>query len=64
MLAGWGFFAFSLVGITNGIADYWSTFFWGMVLFGIGMGVTVVPLTTAVMGSVSQSFAGTASGVK
>lgn len=63
VIAGSGFFVFSLIGITRGIGDYGSTFFWGMMLFGIGMGITVVPLTTAVMGSVPQSFAGTASGV-
>ena len=62
-LAGFGFFSFSLVGVTRGMEEYWTTFFGGMVLFGIGMGVTVVPLTTAVMNAVPQNHAGTASGV-
>jgi EmrB/QacA subfamily drug resistance transporter len=51
------------VGLTPGPAAYWSTFFPGMVLFGLGMALTVVPLTTAVMTAVPDHYAGTASGV-
>lgn len=62
-LAGLGYVLLGLVGLTDGPASYWSTFFPGIMLLGIGMGITVAPLTTAVMGSVATHLAGTASGV-
>jgi MFS family permease len=62
-LTGLGFLLLALVGLTHGAADYWKTFFPGIVVFGLGMAVTVAPLTTAVMGSVPPLYAGTASGV-
>jgi hypothetical protein len=54
---------FSLPGMTGGAADFWTTFFPGIVALGLGMGLTAAPLTTAVMGSVGDEHAGTASGV-
>ncbi len=58
-----GFFLFSTIGITSGSEEYWSTFFLPFVLIGVGMGITVAPLTTAVMGSVSEDNTGIASGI-
>ena len=58
-----GFFLFSTYGITEGPSDYWHTFFISFSLLGIGMGITVAPLTTAVMGAVSPNSAGIASGI-
>jgi MFS family permease len=53
----------ALVGQTDGAGDYWTTYFPGVALFGLGMGLTVAPLTTTVMGSVASHFSGTASGI-
>ncbi len=62
-IVGLAFVEWSLVGITRGPADYWTTYFPGTLLWGLGMGLTVAPLTTAVMGSVATHHSGTASGV-
>jgi EmrB/QacA subfamily drug resistance transporter len=42
---------------------YWATYFPGIAVLGIGMGIAVAPLTTAVMTSVEDHQAGVASGV-
>jgi EmrB/QacA subfamily drug resistance transporter len=53
----------STIGVTAGPSDFWTTFFPGIFLFGIGLGLTVTPLTTTVMGALDTHLAGTASGV-
>ncbi len=62
-VVGIGFLLLSGVGRTDGPADFWTTFFPGIVVFAAGMTLTVVPLTTTVMGAVADRNAGTASGV-
>lgn len=62
-IAGAGLLLLSFVKQTAGPSDYWATFFPGIFVLGLGMSFTVAPLTVAVMGSVSDHFSGTASGV-
>jgi len=47
----------------SGQNTYWTTLFPAICLLGIGMGVTLAPLTTAVMASVDEHHAGMASGL-
>ncbi len=62
-IVGVGFLLLARVGRTAGPAEFWTTFFPGIVVFAAGMTLTVVPLTTTVMGAVADRNAGTASGV-
>lgn len=63
LIVGLGFFLISLVGITNGPTDYFTSFFPGILGIGLGMGITVAPLTGTVMGAVDSSHSGIASGI-
>lgn len=60
VIAAAGFLLFVVPGVR---AHYWVSFFPAFIILGIGMAVSVAPLTTLVMNSVEQDRVGTASGI-
>lgn len=55
--------AFLLLARTGAGASLWIDFLPPMVLIGLGMAITIAPLTTAVMNAVDESQTGVASGI-
>jgi EmrB/QacA subfamily drug resistance transporter len=60
IIAGAGFFVMLRIGPD---VEYWTEVFPGVLIFGLGLTITVAPLTSAILGAIDPSRAGIASAV-
>lgn len=54
---------FAILAVSGDIAAYWAGFLPGLVVVGLGMTLSVAPLTTTVFEAVPEEASGTASGI-
>lgn len=54
---------YASLALLHGDGSFFSTFFPGIALIGVGLALSIAPLTTAVMNAVHVEYSGTASGI-
>ena len=54
---------FALIALMSPSSSYWTAILPGMAMLGLGMTISIAPLTTVVMGAVAGDHAGVASGI-
>jgi EmrB/QacA subfamily drug resistance transporter len=63
LVASLGFLLLALPGVTAGVADYWRRFLPPLLLLGVALGMTAVPLTATMMASAPADWVGLVSGL-
>lgn len=63
LITGLGFISFSFIGYIGNSISFLYTFLPILIICGIGMGITVVPLTTGIMVCINEQYTGAASGI-
>lgn len=61
LISGFGYLIIAFTDLSK--SNYWYGLFPSIVVLGLGMTITIAPLTTAVMNSLSVSYSGLASGI-
>jgi MFS family permease len=62
-IAGTGFWLLTVPGVTSGPPEFAGAFLPGLLLVGVGLGLSAAPLSTTVIGAVAASHTGLAAGI-